>query len=285
MFVKYGKPDTYSTRVYGYAMPYRANKVKSFEIPFYAVEDGFIYVQTNNSDTLAIKCYEITKLESIPKQYPQYKKMLTIGDSLTSNGIWQPVVRENLFIPQSSTVAVAGKCISNNGDDPIYSAVMALTADSAVDLVTLWAGTNDFAANVTIGTMEEQIATATRDNTTFYGGVLDCVEHLINLYPKKRIIMIGTTPRTWNSGASDYQNTPNGSGKYLRDYVDAFHDVAKYYGLPFLDLLRTSGINLLNIDQYMQQQEMGGTTYYLHPTSEGYKYIGGLISAFIKSVG
>jgi lysophospholipase L1-like esterase len=97
--------------------------------------------------------------------------------------------------------------------------------------------------------------------------------------------MIGTTPRTWNNGTSDYQSTPNRSGKYLADYVDAFHDVAKYYGIPFLDLLRTSGINVLNIDQYMSQQGSGNDSYYLHPTNDGYKYIGRLISAFIKSVG
>jgi hypothetical protein len=98
--------------------------------------------------------------------------------------------------------------------------------------------------------------------------------------------MIGTTPRTYdNATGKNYHNTSNGQGKYLSDYVDAFKTVAEYYGLPFLDLLRSGGINERNIDQYLYEQTSGGLNYYLHFSNVGMIKIGNRIGAFLKSIG
>ena len=83
------------------------------------------------------------------------------------------------------------------------------------------------------------------------------------------------------------RTTPNGNGKYLQEYNDALKKIAEYYGLPFIDLMQTSGINTMNITNYMvaQTDPNDNTTYYLHFNQLGEEAISKRLAYFINSAG
>lgn len=224
------------------------------------------------------------------------RKLLCIGDSLT-NSIpqsapsgeyphkWSEDVCFNLNIPYCSLGGGAGANLANVGDNTIYSRVMALEKDENVDIVTLWGGTNDWNNGVQLGEFETQVNISTRDDDTYIGALCSCVEKLLGFYPTSKIILVGTTPRTRSNGIFTHHNDINGVGLYLNDYVDAMSKVADWYGLPFLDLLHKSGINTLNIQEYMYPQyDNEGAAYYLHFNQKGENLIAEKVSSFITTL-
>lgn len=225
-----------------------------------------------------------------------YKKILTIGDSLTnaagggSSGgkRWQNAIVQSFGLDGFTTEGASGLTVANVGEGSIYSSVMEMTEIDDVNLVTFWGGTNDFVYNggVQIGTFSEQINPSTRDATTFYGALIACVEKMLEVYPTARIILVGTTPRVFNATTGADQNTvQNSIGLYLSDYVEAVEVVANYYAIPFINMLKVSGINKHNISNYMFLQTSGNESYYLHFSDGGEEQIGNVMTAFIRSIG
>ena len=230
-------------------------------------------------------------LDDYSKKVCKYMKYSAIGDSLTNASPWINTVKDILNIGTVTRAGASGLTMADvAGQNSIHGSIMEMVADNDVDLISVWAGTNDFAYNVPLGDFETQYAAAQRNTTTFYGAYMDSIEHLLAVFPKARIFLIGTTDRIWrteNSGNpwSDAMVNTMGSG-FLPDYVEAVKKLAERYGLPFLDLLHTSGINKHNIDQYMFLQTSSGTEYYLHFNNEfGTQQIAQRIAAFINSIG
>lgn len=208
-----------------------------------------------------------------------YKKLLTIGDSLSgNNNLWQPTVTKLLNIPEYGILGGAGLTVSNQGAEinTIYNRVIGMEIDPSADLITFWGGYNDFSRAVVLSTLEKQIDKKTRDSSTFYGGVLDCVEKIISTYPLKQIIMIGTTPFDVNGS---WTVKTNKHGLKIVDYVNAFQEVAEYYSIPFLDLLHNSGFNSYNFETYYLDQ-----SYWLHPNANGNELLGHKIAGFVKGL-
>ena len=263
-FISYFTVETYETKI---------------KVPITAKYVMFSNIATKIAYTKLYASY----LYTINQIGATYNKMLCIGDSLTNASNWQNVVLQLTNVKSFTKAGSIGVSIADYGESSIYSAVQALTTDVDVDCIALWGGTNDWKFNIGIGDFAVQANTATRNTETFYGATFSIIEKLFTLYPKKRIIMIGTTPRTWTGG--NYNTTPNGGGLYLKDYVDAFEKVANYYGIPFLNLLTKSGINMLNISEYMLKQTNEDGDYYLHFNDYGTQEIGKRISYFINSVG
>jgi lysophospholipase L1-like esterase len=249
--------------------------------------------KTNNlSKTLKIKNLLLyygtanVQLETGETQTTPYRKMLSIGDSLTNGCLWQSYAARVIGVKRYTRAGGSGGTISTAGTLPIYNAVNALTSDLGYDLITFWGGTNDWSQSIELGTFEDNIDINERDTTTFYGALIGCIEKLTTLYPTARIVMIGTTPRASNNGVATYHNSQNSRNLYLSDYVDAVKKVADYFGCPFLDLLNTSGINDVNISSWMQAQDNGhGQIYYLHFNNWATEKIGRRIGAFVRSLG
>lgn len=244
--------------------------------------DGYLWI-SEDSQTPAnfsvVNVTAISRANNVKRKSQPYHKLLTIGDSLSGNAnLWQPKATELLDISDYGILGGAGLTITDQGADvnTIYNRVMAMTKDSAVDLITFWGGYNDFSRAVALSTLEEQLNPETRDASTFYGGVLDCVEKILSVYPLKQLVMIGTTP--FHVGVS-WQTKTNGKGLKIEDYVTAFRTVAEYYSIPFLDLLHTSGFNSYNYPTYYLDQ-----TYWLHPNSMGNALLGHKIAGFIKGL-
>lgn len=255
----------------------------AIDIVLKAPIDGYLLVSndTNTPGNFTLKkVTAISKVSNVARIENQpYKKLLTIGDSLSGNkNLWQPTAIELLKIPEYGILGGAGLTVSDQGADvnTIYNRVMAMELDSSVDLITFWGGYNDFSAARVLSSLKEQLDPETRDATTFYGGVLDCVEKILSTYPLKQVVMIGTTPFYVNGS---WQFKTNKHGLKIVDYVNAFREVAEYYSIPFLDLLHTSGFNDYNYSTYYLDQ-----TYWLHPNTEGHKLVGKKVAGFVKGL-
>lgn len=244
---------------------------------------GYLVVSNDTNTPTAFTLTKVTALNKVSnvKRWNNarpYNKLLTIGDSLSGNTkLWQPTAIELLNIPAYGTLGSAGLTVTDQGDGRgIYNLVMAMEADEAVDLITFWGGFNDYNAGVVVSTLEEQLDTSTRDVTTFYGGLLACVEKILATYPLKQLVLIGTTPFYMGSG---WQTRTNSKKLTIIDYVNAVKEVAEYYSIPFLDLLHTSGFNDYNYATYYLDQN-----YWLHPNATGNAVVGKKIAGFIKSL-
>lgn len=266
-------------------------------VSYFCKETGYLWVaEAPNRGQLTIANAQIVPVADSSRgalNYKKYKKFLTIGDSLTNatgggntNTRWQNVVTEILGLEGHTRSGAIGLCVADVGGGSIYQAVQNLTTDPDVDLVSFWGGTNDWSNDVPLGNFDTEIAKVTSDETTFYGACIECMKKLSALYPAKRIFCVGTTPRYINVAAGEHSNnTPNNIGLYLYDYVDALKKVSEYFGFPFLDLYRESGINHLNIAQYMFMQTLNGNNYYLHFSVNGEYEIGYRMVGFITKIG
>lgn len=230
--------------------------------------------------------YEIEKRLPADANPLYNKKILTIGDSLTNSagdGLhWQTFVVQEFGMVGYATAGGAGYTIANRTENSIYSHVMALTVDNDVEVITLWGGTNDWGEGVPLGDFDTQKVASTRDNTTFYGGLFDCVEKLLTLYPTKSLMLVGTTQRIIDYANGYDSNNSTTSGKKLEDFVEAVKKVADYYSLPFMDLYHKSNINKYSMPTYMFPQTRNDVTYYLHFSGTGQRHIAKKFIEFIK---
>ena len=262
---------------------------------YYCPEDGYFWVASaSGRGEISVANAKLSSVDTGLLNYKKYKKFLTIGDSLTNatgggntNVHWQNTVIDILGIDEYTKSGAIGLTVADlEGYDSIHEAVMDLTVDSDVDLISFWGGTNDWSNNIPLGDFDEELAKTTRDTTTFYGALIECVEKLLTLYPSKRIFLVGTTHRVTDvANDRNSYNAVNSLSLHLVDYVDAVQKVAEHYALPFLDLYRTSGINPYNISQYLFVQTTGSTNYYLHFSVNGMYEIGYRMVGFITSIG
>jgi lysophospholipase L1-like esterase len=140
-----------------------------------------------------------------------------------------------------------------------------------VDLITLFAGTNDFKLNVPLG-IQGQIGDTSFDDTTFYGAYRKLLEHILTAKPTIKIYLLASLQRD-NSGYD--VNFTNPAGCKLIDYVNAVKEIGQMYGLPVLDLYATSGITRLTLDTYTRDG--------LHPNDLGYARIADVTKGFLET--
>jgi lysophospholipase L1-like esterase len=110
-----------------------------------------------------------------------------------------------------------------------------------VNIALLWImlGTNDYGTSTPLGALGDA---ATSAATSFHGNIRFVLETILTAQPTACRIAMMTPPHRRDA------NTPNAVGARLVDYVDAILRVAADYGVPVLDLYRTSGANQLNIN-------------------------------------
>lgn len=146
--------------------------------------------------------------------------------------------------------------------------------DPEADVVVVLGGVNDFGGSTApLGTM------ADRDPTTFYGAVHSLCLKLLERYPTAEIVLV--TPlhcgNEWVYVNYDPTHTRNATD--LRGYVQIIREVAEYYGLPLLDLFRTSGLQSdvpIIREKYMPD--------WLHPNDIGHIRMASRIEGFLKTL-
>jgi lysophospholipase L1-like esterase len=189
------------------------------------------------------------------------KKYLSIGDSITNFEEYQYSANDVIHASALYVRGYSGKTI------PQIYAQRALWETDA-DIITVFAGTNDFEFNVAPGTVDST-------NTAETCGALKALlEFLIATCPNAKIGVITPLQRWgYTSGIATMTNT---IPLDLVNYVDLIKTVSGNYGIPVLDLYRVSGINRFNTATWLRDG--------LHPNKAGMQKIGYLIGNFIKSL-
>lgn len=133
-------------------------------------------------------------------------------------------------------------------------------------------GTNDFGhGDSTI------VGFNSRDECTFYGALHILCTRLINKYPHSEIIFMTPLHRVNENAAINEIGLKH--EVLLSGYVDIIKEVAGYYGLPVLDLFRTSGIQP-NVDIIKEIYMPDG----LHPSDAGAEKIAKRLYNFLLSL-
>ena len=118
---------------------------------------------------------------------------------------------------------------------------------SALDIITIAYGTNDWNANIPLDD------TSSSENTnTFKGALRYSINKIQSAYPGIMIILLSPIYRTFSSESTDSNAKVNTLGLKLLDYVQAVEEVANEYELPFFNNYKESGINKFNSSKYLR---------------------------------
>lgn len=242
------------------------------------------YFRPYNSDDLTAQLVEIdTKLTSKHK----YRNWMLHGDSITwydgqafpdtTTCIGYPthvinatgIVKQNNYAISGASMA-EGPTYPTNGSISTSGLTRTMTS---TDVVTIFAGTNDFKLNVPMGTLGA-IGDVYADLvvTEFYGSYRKLIEYILTNRPSCKIYLMTPIQRD----ASSYDvNTTNTAGHKLIDYVTAVKAIGNMYGLPVLDLFATSGITKLTLTTFC----IDG----LHPNNAGQLRLAEMIIPFMEN--
>ena len=197
------------------------------------------------------------------------KKWCVVGDSITEVNS-TATIRYHDIIKEKIGCTVYNQGISGSGyvisgGLAIVNRIKNIPSDS--DLITIFAGTNDWGRNLTtLGTFSD----TTKD--TFYGALKLSLEGIINKFPTKKIGVITPIPR------NTYRN-PNTAGETLEQYRNAILEVCEYFSIPCLDLYKESGFYVGN-STFNETYLPDG----LHPNNAGHELLAEKIEKWIETL-
>ena len=188
----------------------------------------------------------------------KYSEWFAFGDSITHMGYYVP-----------SACDITGlKCTRYGHSGYSYwqlkDVYTELLSGDEPQIITLFAGTNDFGQSETVEHTSE--------------GLTAIIEGIYSAFPKVQIIIVTPLQRNFDISLNPDDQAglgPNNIGKYLIDYVTTIKEIAEKYSIPCLDLYSCGGINELNASQK--------TSDGLHPTIEYGNNIGVIIGNFINN--
>jgi lysophospholipase L1-like esterase len=169
-----------------------------------------------------------------------------IGDSITASDFWQADVCKYLGATLALNDGVNGRQMAGAFSDAVETNS---TTVAALDVLGVFLGTNDFGNSRPLGSLSDAAGAA-----TFVGDTRTVIETILGWHPTIRLFFMTPLHRLT-------ANTPNAQGLKLVDYADMLLDVCGDYGVPVLDLYRTSGMNAVNATANTVSNDG------LHPTS------------------
>lgn len=179
-----------------------------------------------------------------------------LGDSLTYGGGWTDkaitLLKQNITL---NNMGVNGSQMTGTGSSPMVTRID--TMSPTTKLLTIFAGTND--TNNPVGDINNP-----KDTTTFIGSYKTCIEKAYTINPNVRILII-VPSRSFNTDLTEVNRS---------HIVQAVKDVAKFYGLPYLDLYDKLGMNAINQHIYLSDK--------LHYNDVGKNTVGRMVAEFIK---
>ena len=204
-----------------------------------------------------------------------------LGDSITqgagastNENVFHALVKKNLELKEARNYGIGGTRISRQDDgEPAYSEDFIKRAEKMedADIVMVFGGTNDFGHGTSpLGKFSDSTP------YSFYGALHCLSQYLIRKYTGKPIIFMTPLHRkeeiVGGEGAKEGNHT-------LYDYVCAIREVCEFYGLPVLDLYKTSMIQP-QIEYIRENLCPDG----LHPNDLGHKLIADRIEGFLLSL-
>lgn len=187
------------------------------------------------------------------------------------------------------------------------------TDSTTIDVIFIWAGTNDFNHNIPMGQFyAERDTTCNRNgqivaarhrewlmnDTTFCGRINMCLSWLKHNYPTTQVIVMTPIHRAF----ADFSNRERGTyniqpdegftntlGLYIDDYIDALRRACSYWAVPCIDLFQDSGLYPLEaahglyFAEPVQNSETGRYDR-LHPNNRGHIRLGKTIAARLRTI-
>ena len=200
------------------------------------------------------------------------KTWATLGDSITNANVYQVKVASMLGLTYTN-FGVSGSTLCGS-----IGSATAMCQDTRInaiattfDLVTVLAGTNDWAQSFPLG------ATNSTDPLTFNGALNTLLSKLSTRFATKRIVMMTTTYGEYSGGvgAGWANSTVNLVGLTSLDYADAVRAACKRWCVPCIDL-SACGWNPANIATYVADG--------LHPNTTGYRRMSEVIIGGLKAI-
>lgn len=208
-----------------------------------------------------------------------------VGDSITEHN-FRTTKNYHDYIKDKIAITVNNFGVSGTGyitpsgtaGTEIYNRISSLTP---ADLITVFAGTNDWGGNKILGTFGDT------GTTTVYGGIYTTLNNLITQFPTNTTIAVFTPlPRSDSNGTITPANNTASTPYSLRDVADAVINVAKHFGIPCLDLYRTANLPVWNTtaNNYYFTAPGNSSPDGLHPNDNGHKVLADKILAFMNTL-
>ena len=267
----------------------------------YIVPNGIDSVVLSYNNEWSNGIVNVTQGATISKYTPignilSGKKWCACGDSFTANGYSTQdgfdksvyIYQDGRFVGEYKTypwmiglrndmnivnLAVTGMTISNivsdnsftDGTNPVY---MNIPSDS--DYITLKFGINDMSKSCPIGTIDDT------EISTFYGAWNTALEYITNNFPFAKVGII----------VSNGMIATN-------DYVDATIEVAKKWGIPYLDEVYDYSVPLLhyvnrpNVSDSVKQKKIADfqiSADNFHPNVKAHEYESTFVEDWLRSL-
>lgn len=195
-------------------------------------------------------------------------KWAVIGDSITEKNL-RTSKNYHDYVAENTGIEVTNLGLSGTGYTCNYGSNLKIperldTIPDDVDVITVFAGTNDQAA--TLGTIDDDIA---NEVYTFYSRVKQTIAGIIERFPSIPLGVITPIPRSDDDSAN------------LRvvEKSKAIKEVCKLYNVPCLDLNTGCGMFVFNSDFVSSFIPDG-----LHPNADGHKRLAKMIEPWLKSL-
>ncbi|MCM1075853.1 MAG: SGNH/GDSL hydrolase family protein [Bacteroides sp.] len=187
--------------------------------------------------------------------------------------------------------------------DGIYKKAeeMNSTIGDSIDVIMIWAGTNDFNQSKPIGQFYSERMDSVNVNgkmelrkhrqllmndSTFTGNINRVMSYLKHNYPDKQIIIMTPIHRAFakfsDKNVQPDENYANGQGLYIETYINTLRQAADLWAVPVIDLYTDSGLYPLEErhDQYFHHDK----TDRLHPNDNGHYRIARTIQARFNAI-
>ena len=207
--------------------------------------------KSNFSYSRRLQSGSFTEWKSSKDSYSSNSVYYAYGDSLTWGAVWDNDQSSVYYqaglndqIPTRIAHAIGSTQFTNKGvsgarfvkqgssdTTTIIGDVIKADNLSGVNIVTIGGGRNDSATSLGSGD------TATANDGTICGAVVDILEYLTTNYPKLQIVMYGVTPQPTTSAhaPSDIFTRVFAGGWSLNTYYTEMKKVCARYGVPFID--------------------------------------------------
>ena len=240
------------------------NVIFSFLAPY-----GFITSQEIKG-LLAYKD-KILSIKNSPYNKYEGLKYVSIGDSITEQGLYQKFVTEELNLSHFVNRGIGGCTLHDNTNTvqvPVINRYQT-DIDADADIITLYAGCNDFGQNGTIDNLDNPY-----DPKTVCGALRTIIEWVYANFPDKVFIVMNLIPNYY-PGREPY-GYKNSAGNTIKEYSDAITKVCEEYSVPVADLFSNCYIGENNHTTMLQDG--------VHPTEAGHKRIANILISKLKSI-
>lgn len=189
----------------------------------------YMFISAKSEQFNDLKIYEgfSSKLPISKSLWTYGKKLMTLGDSLTEQKMWQTIVCGKLGFSSLIDLSEGGQKVAVFADK--------VTAENIadVDVVTVMGLFNS--SDSVAGTVNDEASNTV--GASICAGYKYIVEKLYSLKPTIQIILM--TPHC--PRADD-----------VRNKAEAVIEVAKYYNIPYIDLYKEAGFNKHTFDIYLR---------------------------------